>query len=76
MVIILFKRRKYYDLKSHYCKVIQKTERMTQECSKYKNDIGKIKEKLNYLKSVSPSTTSNRTRSVTSMDIRRLQNDR
>lgn len=74
LFVIIFKRKKYYDLKNHYYKVIQKTEDMTQECSKYKNNIEKMKEKLNYLKGISPNTISTSTNSVASMDIRRQNN--
>ncbi|KAF7403747.1 hypothetical protein HZH68_006541 [Vespula germanica] len=59
---------RFYDI------VIQKTEDMTQECSKYKNNIEKMKEKLNYLKGISPNTISTSTNSVASMDIRRQNN--
>lgn len=59
-------RRKYYDLKNHYCKVIQKTEYMAQECNKFKYNIEKTQEKLNYLKGISPNIASISTRSINS----------
>ncbi|KAI4502329.1 hypothetical protein M0802_002241 [Mischocyttarus mexicanus] len=68
-------RKKYYDLKNHYCKVIQKTEYMAQECNKFKYNIEKVKEKLNYLKDISPNTASISTRSISSTNTP-LQNYR
>ncbi|KAI4485732.1 hypothetical protein M0804_006221 [Polistes exclamans] len=53
-------------LERFYEIVTQKTEYMVQECNKFKYNIEKTQEKLNYLKGISPNTASVSTRSINS----------